>query len=418
MLASEFHRRAAAAVFSQSCFLSEECLAHPDWLLSLQEDDLRRTWSAEDYAGMLRELPTEALMLARFRRRQMLRILIRDVLSFAVQAAITEELSNLADAILDVSYQRIRNGLAERYGTPRFVDASGASRECGMAVIALGKLGGRELNYSSDIDLLFIYSGNGETDGPEPISNKEFYKRSANQYTELLSTYTSEGMCYRVDLRLRPDGSLGELCISLESALKYYRTRARDWELQMLIKGRGAAGDRLTGRELLECDEPLIYSTTLDFSAVEAVSATRERISEKLAARRVNGAALDIKLAPGGIRDIEFLVNACSGSTAAGFRGCVTGERCWRSRGCSDKGLLSGAEHGGWRARMNFSARWNTGCNSRTTGKRIRCLPIPVSWNCSRAACRPRRASRGARPRICCSGLTLIWNRCRKFTSA
>src|SRR5258708_5883057 len=165
-----------------------------------------------------------------------------------------------------------------------------------------------ELNYSSDIDLLFIYEGNGETDGPNPISNKEFYKKVANQYTELLSTYPAEGLCYRMDLRLRPDGSLGEVCISLDGAKQYYRTRARDWELQMLIKARVAAGDVETGRQLLDFIEPLTYSTTLDFSAIEAVSETRERIGEKLSRRRGARATLDVKLAPGGIRDIEFLV--------------------------------------------------------------------------------------------------------------
>ena len=175
-------------------------------------------------------------------------------------------------------------------------------------MIALGKLGGKELNYSSDIDLMFVYSGNGETDGPARITNKEFFKKAANQYTDLLSTYTNEGMCYRVDLRLRPDGRYGEVCISQDGARNYYQTRARDWELQMLIKARVAAGDREPGRDLLEFVEPLIYSSSLDFRAVEAVSETRERISEKLAARRSPHTGLDIKLARGGIRDIEFLV--------------------------------------------------------------------------------------------------------------
>src|SRR5260370_21233766 len=158
---------------------------------------------------------------------------------------------------------------------------------------------------------MVVYTASGETDGPNPISNKEFYKKVANRYTELLSTYTTEGLCYRVDLRLRPDGSLGEVCISLEGAKKYYQSRARDWELQMLIKARVAAGDQHAGRELLDSVEPLIYSTTLDFSAVEAVAATRERISEKLNRRRLGKPAFDVKLAPGGIRDIEVLVQ-CS----------------------------------------------------------------------------------------------------------
>src|SRR5260370_15099113 len=156
-----------------------------------------------------------------------------------------------------------------------------------MSVIALGKLGGRELNYSSDIDLMFVYTANGETDGPNSISNKEFYKKVANQYTELLSTYTAEGLCYRVDLRLRPDGSLGEVCASLGGAKKYYQVRARDWELQMLIKARVAAGDPETARAFLACAEPLIYSTPLHFSAVEAGSRPPARLTAKLKRRHL-----------------------------------------------------------------------------------------------------------------------------------
>ncbi|HOK48486.1 MAG TPA: glutamine-synthetase adenylyltransferase, partial [Bryobacteraceae bacterium] len=200
---------------------------------------------------------------------------------------------------LDVCYRRISEQLAARYGRPT---------DAGFSIISLGKLGGKELNYSSDIDLMFIYGSNGETPGPQRISNKEFYKKVANQLTDLLSTYTSAGTPYRVDLRLRPDGRLGEVCMSLEGAKSYYQSRARDWELQMLIKARVSAGERQPGEELLEFVDPLIYSSTLDFSVVEEASATRERIGEKLAARRSASRGFNIKLAPGGIRDIEFLV--------------------------------------------------------------------------------------------------------------
>src|SRR4029077_16948981 len=270
------------AVFSHSRFLSDEILQNPQCIEQLS--DMERALSAEEYktrlAAFLDRQPgtSMALSLALFRRQQILRILLRDVCGICNLPEITEELSNLADAILDVSYQRIRADLVARHGVQRYVDADGQTRECGMSVIALGKLGGRELNYSSDIDLMFVYTANGETDGQHRISNKEFYKKVANQYTELLSTYTAEGMCYRVDLRLRPDGSLGEVCISLDGAKTYYQSRARDWELQMLIKARVAAGDLETGRELLDFVEPLIYSTSTDFTAIEAVSATRERI--------------------------------------------------------------------------------------------------------------------------------------------
>jgi len=337
------------AVSSYSHFLSEEILQNPQWLIELTA--MNRVLSAGDYkrhlGKFLKSLPEGmplALSLALFRRQQILRILLRDVLGLCVLSEVTGELSNLADAILHVSYKRIRSELVARHGLPRYTGADGQSQECGMSVIALGKLGGEELNYSSDIDLMFVYAANGQTDGPHPISNKEFYKKVANQYTELLSTYTAEGLCYRVDLRLRPDGSLGEVCTSLEGAIHYYQTRARDWELQMLIKARVAAGDPEAGRELLRTVEPLIYSTTLDFSAVEAVSATRERISEKLSRRKLGKSAFDVKLAPGGIRDIEFLVQCLQrlhGGRAAWLR--HGGTMLALSR-LNDKGLLSSAE--------------------------------------------------------------------------
>jgi glutamate-ammonia-ligase adenylyltransferase len=342
--------RCATALFSYSHFLSEAVLRNPERILQVASSgSFYRVLTAEEYAERLFEFlgkdhsgVPESLDLARFRRRQLLRIVLRDVLGVAALAETTEEISNLADAILDVAYRRIRAALAARHGEPRLADGG----ICGFSVIALGKLGGGELNYSSDIDLMFVYGGSGETDGPLPVSNKEFYKKVANQYTALLSAYTAEGQCYRVDLRLRPDGALGEISISGEGARQYYEKRARDWEKQMLIKARVAAGDQEPGRELLEFVEPLIYQTSLDFRAVEAVSETRQRITEKMAARRLASGGVDVKLAPGGIRDIEFLVQCLQrlhGGREPWVRHGGTMMALFRLR---DKGLLSNAEYG------------------------------------------------------------------------
>ncbi|MBI3471942.1 MAG: glutamine-synthetase adenylyltransferase [Candidatus Solibacter usitatus] len=339
--------------FSYSDFLSEELLRQPEWLLQVTaEGDLHRVMPAEEYEERLvRFLGSDtrapsALDLARFRRRELLRITLRDVLGMGALSDITEELSNLSDAIQEIAYRGLRAELAVRHGVPSFI-ADGFRRECGFAVISLGKLGGKELNYSSDIDLMFLYEANGETDGVESITNKEFFKKVANQYTALLSTYTEEGLCYRVDLRLRPDGRLGEVCISLDGAKSYYQKRGRDWELQMLIKARVTAGDRALGRELLEFVEPRIYSSTLDFRAIESVSETRQRIGEKLASRQARSApaGLDVKLSPGGIRDIEFLVQC--------LQRLHGGREPWVRHGGTllalfrlhDKGLLSGGEY-------------------------------------------------------------------------
>jgi glutamate-ammonia-ligase adenylyltransferase len=338
-------------IFSYSTYLSEAILKHPEWLTQIAgSQDLERVLSAEDYERLLASfLATEGenevprpLSFAVFRRSQMLRIVLRDALGLASLSDITEELSNLSDAILQVAYERIRGSLVRRHGLPR----SAGGQEGRFTVIALGKLGGKELNYSSDIDLMFVYSANGETEGPEKISNKEFFKKVANQCTDVLSTYTAEGMCYRVDLRLRPDGRLGEICISLDGAQSYYKNRARDWELQMLIKARVAAGDREPGGRLLDFVEPLIYSSTLDFKAVESVSETRARIGEKLAARRSGPAGIDIKLAHGGIRDIEFLVQ-CLQRLHGGREPWVRhGGTLFALFRLHDKGLLSGSEYG------------------------------------------------------------------------
>jgi glutamate-ammonia-ligase adenylyltransferase len=299
------------ATFSYSRFLSEELLQHPEWLD--ETPDSGKVLTSAEYTNRVQSFlnaeqsrQLRALDLATFRRREILRIFLRDVLGLGTLAEITAELSHLADAILQICLSATLGQLIPRYGRPS--DSSAADDDSRFCVIALGKLGGEELNYSSDIDLMFLYGRNGETSGPEVITNREFYKKLANRCTELLSTYTPEGLCYRVDLRLRPEGKLGEVCVSLDGARQYYEKRARDWELQMLIKARAAAGNPALGAELLEHLEPLIYSTTTNFSTIETTSVTRGRLAEKLASKRLPNSELDIKMTRGGIRDIEFLV--------------------------------------------------------------------------------------------------------------
>ncbi len=356
--------RCLIAVFTYSPFLSEEILQHPEWAEELMDSDvLARVRTAETMRELLHSMlppgPVAAIDLARFRRHQMLRILVRDVLGLASLPEITGEITALADAILEVALERVEAQLVAEFGKPR-TESGGEAR---FAVIALGKMGGQELNYSSDIDLMFLYSENGETAGPAVVTNKEFFKHAANTLTDLLSTHTAEGMCYRVDLRLRPEGSLGEVCISLDGARHYYEERARDWELQMMIKARVAAGDRRTGRALLDSVERKTYATTLDFSAIEELSATRERLNEKLLAReraknrpRMNGArdvtegrngnTVDVKLERGGIRDIEFLVQCLQRLYGYAEPWVRHGGTLLALARLQDKGFLSDVEYG------------------------------------------------------------------------
>jgi glutamate-ammonia-ligase adenylyltransferase len=340
------------AVFSHSNFLTQEILDTPESLEQLLHDgDLHRVRTTDEFRARLEwqidpNAAPDPLPFARFRRQQILRIVIRDVLGFGTLSDVTAELSALADAILETAYDRIHRDLVARYGDPR----------SDFAVIALGKLGGEELNYSSDIDLMFLYSANGATDGALSLTNKEFFKRAANELTALLSAYTPEGMCYRVDLRLRPEGSLGEVCISLDGARQYYESRARDWELQMMIKARVAAGDRATGAALLDFVEPKIYSTTLDFSAIEAMSVTRERINEKLSRKKRSRGTreLDIKLDRGGIRDIEFMVQCLQRLYGGADPWVRHGGTLLAIARLQDKGFLSDAEHGGLTSAYQF----------------------------------------------------------------
>jgi glutamate-ammonia-ligase adenylyltransferase len=355
--------RHLVAVFAYSRFLAEEILEHPGWAEQLLDPvDLQRVRTVEDLRARLESALRPGLPLpvdlAKFRRRQILRIMIRDVMGLATLPEITGELTAVADVLVEVAYERIHRDLVSQYGQPRSEDRS---EESHFAVIALGKMGAEELNYSSDIDLMFLYSANGQTAGPVSISNKEFFKRASNQLTGLLSAYSAEGMCYRVDLRLRPDGSLGEVCLSVDGAQNYYEKRARDWELQMLIKARVAAGHRPTGRALLDFAEPRIYSTSLDFSAIEQLSATRERMNEKLAARQEKlqaggpalpgwpegpGRTIDVKLERGGIRDIEFLVQCLQRLHGGADPWVRHGGTMLALARLQDKGYLTGAEYG------------------------------------------------------------------------
>ncbi len=336
------------AIFGTSRFLSEELLRHPDWIVTV--DELQSTFAIEKYKARFDDFLHEARVdtasaqeFALFRRKELLRITLRDRLQFAPLPEITEELSNLADAVLDRALASVTRDLQSRYGAPGCPSESAGPAL--FSVIALGKLGGRELNYSSDIDLMFIYEGNGETSGHHKITNREFFKKVANQLTNLLSSYTAAGICYRVDLRLRPEGSLGEVCVSIDAAKEYYSMRARDWELQMLIKARTAAGDEGLGRRLLDFVEPFIYSTSLDFSTIETMSETRDRIAEKLGRKKLRKNDLDVKLAPGGIRDIEFLVQCLQRLHGARENAVRNGGTLLALSRLRDKDLLSQTEH-------------------------------------------------------------------------
>jgi len=167
--------------------------------------------------------------------------------------------------------------LRDRFGPPQIVDSEGRLAEASFAVLALGKLGGNELNYSSDVDLLCVY-GDGTERPDAKIGNREYFVRLAQDVTATLSRSSAEGAPFRIDMRLRPQGGEGELAVGLLHATDYYTRRAADWELQALIKVRHAAGDQKLARDFIRNVQPLVYTDNLNFAAIETAMLSTERI--------------------------------------------------------------------------------------------------------------------------------------------
>ncbi|MEK7283144.1 MAG: bifunctional [glutamate--ammonia ligase]-adenylyl-L-tyrosine phosphorylase/[glutamate--ammonia-ligase] adenylyltransferase [Acidobacteriota bacterium] len=254
-----------------------------------------------------------SLVLRRFKKRELLRIALADLLGHSDLPAVTRALSLLADVLVDKAVRMARSGLEARFGRPACRDDQGHPEEATFAVVALGKLGGEELNYSSDIDLLYLFSRDGETSGTDlsgaaSISNREFFTRLATEVTRLIAGGGPEGQVFRVDLGLRPGGGDGEIAISLGAAVAYYRNWAEAWERQALIKARPASGDLVLGRRFVESVEALVYAAAPDPYLVLEIGAMKDRIDARLSS--AGRSESDIKLGRGGIRELEFGIQA------------------------------------------------------------------------------------------------------------
>jgi glutamate-ammonia-ligase adenylyltransferase len=249
--------------------------------------------------------PTE--LLARFRRRELLRIYLRDIRGLGTIAEITEEISHLADAILEYALRLARQELDNRFGNPLELDGKGRSKPAKFCVVALGKLGSNELNYSSDIDLLFLYSTDGNTSGSGSrgvTSNREYFIKLSEFIAKLVG---HEGGAYRVDLRLRPHGRVGALAISLNEAIGYYQKNAQAWERQTLIRSRACAGETGVFKTFFEQVEDYVFSVneTVE-NALQNVRLSKDKINRE----HTTSKGFNVKLGQGGIREIEFIAQA------------------------------------------------------------------------------------------------------------
>ena len=307
----------AVVVFAVSSWLGETLIHNSDLFVSFFRDkSLDRTHSREEFHESLSRMRSRSLeddtaaLLARFKKREYVRILLRDALGVATLAETTSEISALSDVLIEEALRDAHCQLQHRFGPPQGLDPEGRAIDSRFAVLSLGKLGGNELNYSSDIDLLYLYDGGVEPPGAE-IPNREYFIRLAQQTTELLSRHTHEGPVFRIDLRLRPQGNEGEPAVPLSHAIHYYSHVAHDWELQAMIKVRHSAGDVGLAREFVRRVQPFVYRPELNFLAIKTALASREKMGShrrRRALKQTGQGGIDVKLDRGGIRDIEFLV--------------------------------------------------------------------------------------------------------------
>jgi glutamate-ammonia-ligase adenylyltransferase len=287
---------------------------------------------SRDEAGVMRAI-------RRFRRQQTLRIAVNDLLRDRPLEEITRDLCRIADATIAVALAHALQTLTSKHGTPRTSNHEPAR----ITALAFGKLGGDELNYSSDLDLMFVADDDGVT--AKGLPNAEFFNRAITQTIRLVSAHTDLGVAYRIDLRLRPEGAAGPLVRSLPATLSYYDIMGRTWERQALIKLRHVGGDVELGRETLKALEPFVYRKYFSFSEINEVKVLKRQMEAR--AGRGGDVPRDVKTGRGGIRDIEFTVqflqllnggdlpavrqrNTLLALEALEIAGCLTGDETYR----------------------------------------------------------------------------------------
>jgi glutamine synthetase adenylyltransferase len=291
-----------ARIFGNSQALAERLIVNPELAHTLQEDPFVAT--RKPHHIMQRELDDriaktdpqdveEAGRLLRlFKYQEMIRIVARDLEGGSLTRDLLEEWSDLADILISRAYDLTHRRLVNEYGDT-----------CAGSIIALGKLGSRELNLSSDVDLLFIYEGDDNT---PPLSHHEFYVKLAKQVSELLSKVTDYGFVFRVDHDLRPEGAQGTLANSIDAAERYYEYFGHDWERQALIRARSVAGDMRLGNEFIHRVRPFVFRKTIYLGDLKKMRRMKEKVQEE----SLKGDRINVKLGDGGIRALEFLVQA------------------------------------------------------------------------------------------------------------
>jgi len=299
-------------IWACSEFAASIMVRNPElWFELIATDGFHQSYSFESYQQLLEQrfsaftdekINDQALMrqLRLFRQQQMLRILWRDLADLSDTSETLRNLTDLAEVCVDTTLELLYQDHCKQFGEP--CDASGNPQR--MVVLGMGKLGGYELNFSSDIDLIFCFPEEGETNGARAMASSQFFTRLGQRFIKALDDVTADGFVFRVDMRLRPYGDSGPLVMSQAGMEHYYQTQGRDWERYAMIKARVIGGDRDEGQALMNMLKPFIYRRYLDFGAFQSIREMKAMIDNEI---RRKGNLNNIKLGLGGIREIEFV---------------------------------------------------------------------------------------------------------------
>src|SRR3569833_2429070 len=296
-----------------SAFVVQHCVRAPGLLADLVgSGDLERVYAASFYGECLTRslgvIDNEAALareLRLFRSREMLRIAWRDLAGWADLQETLRDLSNLASACLDSALRCLDTWQAAEWGVA--TGARSGARQC-LVVVGMGKLGACELNFSSDIDLIFAYPEDGETvGGARTLTNEDCFRRLAQRLIQAINAPMAEGFVFRVDMRLRPFGDSGSLVMSFDAMEEYYQSHGREWERYAWIKAAAVAGDRTAGEKLLHLLRPFVFRRYLDFGAYRSLREMKALLEEQV---KRKGMEDNVKLGAGGIREIEFIGQA------------------------------------------------------------------------------------------------------------
>ena len=302
------HLSRVGKVWASSEFVARLCTRKPFLLKDLLAQDLSVVSTLSDYKTRIQEAISNTddsddnlmKVLRVQRQKEMLRIAWRDLEELATVDQVLCELSDFAQAMVSVTLDHLYNKAIQMMGTPMSEDAVPQT----MLVLGMGKLGGHELNFSSDIDLIFAYGEEGNTEGGRHLTNHEFFIRLARQLVKVLNETTQEGFVFRVDTRLRPYGESGPLVMSFAAMEQYYQSQGRDWERYAMIKARAIAGNQSDIATLESLLRPFVYRRYLDFSAFESIREMKLMIEAEVKRKGIQD---NVKLGRGGIREIEFI---------------------------------------------------------------------------------------------------------------